>query len=74
MDRNEHLAWAKARALELVALGDLQGAFASFTSDLNKHEGLEAESHIQQDLGFRQLLSGQLDTGPKMHKWIEGFN
>lgn len=36
MTRAEHLQWAKDRALEYVAIGDMNQAFASMTSDLRK--------------------------------------
>lgn len=39
MTRAEHLTWCKQQALEYVDRGDVQGAFASMTSDLNKHPG-----------------------------------
>jgi hypothetical protein len=36
--REEHLAWCKQRALELLADGDRAGAVASMISDLQKHD------------------------------------
>jgi len=35
--RQEHLEWCKKRALEYIDINDLQQAFASMVSDLNKH-------------------------------------
>lgn len=37
MTREEHLAWAKQRALEFVDLNQIPKAIASITSDLSKH-------------------------------------
>lgn len=36
---DEHLAWAKARALEYAETGDLTHAATSLASDLSKHDG-----------------------------------
>jgi len=36
--RADHLAWAKARALEYVDAGNVLQAMASLTSDLTKHD------------------------------------
>lgn len=72
MTRTEHMAWAKQRALDLVAAGDLQGAFASIASDLNKHE--ETRGHTGIHLGAMLLVNGHLDDGRKMRKFIEDFS
>lgn len=39
MNRAEHLAWAKERALEYVERGELIQAVSSMLSDLKKYEG-----------------------------------
>ena len=73
MDRNEHLAWAKQRAIE--ALNQTQmpiQAWASFSSDMMKHEKLT--DHIALELGMMQLAAGGLSTVPEMEKFIDGFN
>lgn len=72
MDRTEHLQWCKDRALEYVETGDLTNAFASFTSDMSKHE--ETSGHSALQLGTMLMVGGQLATSPDMRKWIEGFN
>lgn len=46
MNREEHLKWAKDRALEYVEKGDLKNAWASMVSDLGKHEETEDHSAI----------------------------
>ncbi len=72
MDRAEHLQWCKNRALEYVAAGDTQGAFASMASDLRKHP--ETEKHVGIELGMMQLMTGMLSTPDAMRHFIEGFN
>jgi hypothetical protein len=72
MTRKEHIDWAKERALEYADSGDLQGAFASFQSDMAKHD--ETRNHITLPL-FSQLYIGEhLNTPEKMRDCIEGFN
>lgn len=72
MNRTEHLAWCKQRALEYVEAGDVQGAFASMTSDLRKHP--ETADHAGTELGFMQMMAGMLDSPAEMRRWIEGYN
>ena len=72
MNRDEHLAWCKERALEIVEAGDLRGAWASMSSDLGKHKGTAGHSAII--LGTMLFLGGHLDTAEEMRKFIEGFN
>jgi hypothetical protein len=70
--RADHLAWCKQRALECVDRGDVQGAFASMASDLNKHKG--TANHIGLQLGLLQMMGGMLSTRDEMRRFIEGFN
>lgn len=70
--RAEHLAWCKTRALEYISAGDAQGAFASMSSDLQKHSG--TAGHIGIQLGMLQLMGGMLNTPDAMKNFIEGFN
>jgi hypothetical protein len=72
MKRNEHLQWCKDRANQYVNQGDLNGAFASFTSDMNKHD--ETSNHLGIEMGMMLLLSGNLSTPDQMRNWIDGFN
>jgi hypothetical protein len=72
MTRAEHLQWCKDRALEYVDRNDLNLAWASMVSDLRKHP--ETESHSAIELGSMLFLNGDLDTPPKMTKFINGFN
>lgn len=69
--REEHLAWCKERALLYVDIGDLDQAFASMTSDLDKHP--ETAGHSGSQIGVMMFLGGLLSTREKMREFIEGF-
>jgi hypothetical protein len=72
MDRDEHMAWAKQRALEYVERGDLQNALASMASDLRKHPDTDthAAAFLLSAEGIRCVMAGDT-TG--MRRLIEGF-
>lgn len=70
--RQEHLAWCKRRALEYVAMGDNNQAFASMSSDLRKHK--DTANHAAIELGMMLLMAGHLNSPQEMRKFIEGFN
>jgi hypothetical protein len=72
MDRTEHLQWCKDRAMEYVKTNDLTQAFASFTSDMSKHEKTAGHSALM--LGVQLMFSGNLSTPADMEEWILGFN
>lgn len=72
MNREQHLKWCKDRALEYVDAGDNPNAFASFQSDMTKHE--ETKGHKALQLGTMLLLGGHLETPKGMKEWIIGFN
>lgn len=67
-----HLAWCKQRALEYVDRGDLNLAFTSMASDLQKDPSTEGHAGVM--LGLTLMMGGHLDTPDKMRKFIEGFN
>jgi hypothetical protein len=69
--REEHLAWAKERALAHLP-ADPQQAFDSMASDLGKHP--ETERHLGFELGMRLLVGGRLNDPVKMREWIVGFH
>lgn len=71
-ERAKHLQWCKERALEYVDKGDVSQAYASFVSDMGKHES--TANHPAMELGHIQLFSGMLSTPAQMRSWIEGFN
>lgn len=70
--RSEHLQSCKDRALEYVDRGDIQQAFTSMGSDLNKHD--ETRDHPGIQIGVGLMLIGQLGTQDEMRKFINGFN
>lgn len=71
--REEHLQWCKDRALEILdETGDVGQAYASFGSDMNKHE--ETRDHSAIGLGVALLFGGHNNTPDEMRKFIEGFN
>ncbi len=72
MNRQEHLAWCKKRALEYVERDDMKNAFASMASDIGKHE--ETAGHSGISLGMGLMMAGHLSTASKVKEWIEGFN
>ena len=72
MNRAQHLAWCKQRALEYVDAGDLNQAFASMCSDLSKHP--ETEGHPAMVFGMSSLSNGGLSTEGQMRRFINGFN
>jgi hypothetical protein len=72
MTRQEHLDWAKQRALEYAQRGDIKNAVASMLSDLSKHP--ELERHAGGDLGMMMLMSGNMRDPLECERWIKGFN
>lgn len=72
MNREQHLQWAKDRALEYVRRGELTNAYSSLRSDLSKHE--ELANHPGIGLGDRLFVGGHLRSEGQMRHWIEGFN
>lgn len=69
--RAQHIEWCKERALDYCDKGELQMAFSSMSSDLQKHT--ETAGHIGTALGMKLLVSKQLDTIEKMKRYINGF-
>jgi hypothetical protein len=70
-ERGEHLAWAKARALQYLDAGDATSAVASMTSDLRKHKDWQnPASEVLFQMGVMELMAG----GARVRRWIEGFN
>jgi hypothetical protein len=70
MTRQEHLRWAKDRALALLAKPS--DAWASMCSDCLKHP--ELQDHPAIGLGTLLAVSGKLSTADQMREYIEGFN
>lgn len=70
--RAEYMEWCKKRALEYCDKGELQMAFSSMTSDLQKHT--ETEGHIGTMIGMQLLMSKQLSTPEQMRRYINDFS
>lgn len=71
MTRQEHLKWAKDRALEYVAQDDVAAAWASFSSDMCKHE--ELRSHPALRLVSQMVFGGRVTTADQIRREIDGF-
>lgn len=75
MNRQDHIEWAKARALAELntdPCGDGPlNALASINSDLRKHP--ETENHTGIDLGIMMAMSGLLNTESQVRDHINGF-
>lgn len=69
MKRDEHLAWAKERALAYLP-GDPVNAMTSMMSDLTKHPDLA--NHI--GLQIAPKFYGGHTNPIEVRKWIVGFN
>lgn len=71
MNRQEHLAWCKRRALEYLKTGDIQQCAASFMSDMNKHEETAKGMELTNMLIMHELFRPNVES---MKKCINGFN
>ena len=69
--QREHIDWCKKRALEYVDDGDLTNAYASFMSDMSKHD--ETANNMALRIGNALFFNGQLSTIGDMRRWINGF-
>jgi hypothetical protein len=73
--RNEHLAWAKQRALEYVDRRELANAIASMISDLGKHPETANSVTIGAAIApFDCTNPGDSRHVYRVRNWIEGFN
>jgi hypothetical protein len=69
MTRDEHLAWAKQRALEYLDRGDITNAITSMASDLGKC----AELKYHPALMAIGMLTAMHNDSIAARRWIEGF-
>lgn len=70
MTRQEHINWAKGRALAFCDNNDPRQAISSLLLDLRKHNELLEHPAIK--LGARLMFSGQLASVPQVRSFIEG--
>ena len=68
MTRDEHLEWAKRRALEHLPQNPVE-AMTSMGSDLKKHPELENHG----DLYIMPMFYGAHNDPDAVRRWIEGF-
>lgn len=73
MTQDEHLAWAKQRALAYLDQSppDVMNALTSMMSDVSKHDDMKKHPGIQ--LGVSLMMIGQLKTVDEARRFIEGF-
>ncbi len=69
MTRDDHLAWAKARALAYLPQNPRE-AMTSMMSDLMKHPDLKNHFGLQ----IAPMFYGAHDDEREVRRWIEGFN
>ena len=74
MTRDEHLEWAKRRALEYLDRGDWLEAWTSLASDLMKHPDLEKHPGIEIGMMFITMPNSNYTNVEEMRRFIEGFH
>lgn len=72
VSREQHLQWCKRRALEYLDVGEVEGAFCSMMSDMQKHP--DTQRHPDLMLGILSRTLGNLSGVDQMRKYINGFN
>jgi hypothetical protein len=70
MDRDEHLAWAKRRALEYLDRGEVSNAIASMGSDMEKHDDFKGVFQKLFPLALTYVIHNDHDG---VRRFIEGF-
>jgi hypothetical protein len=71
MNREDHLAWCKKRALEYLDNGEIADAMASMGNDLMQHPELEGTAQRLMLLGVVYAMN-QDSQGAR--RFIEGFH
>ena len=69
-ERWDHVAWCKARALQYLDAGDLNGALTSMGSDMAKREDCRINPHFYA-AGMMAVAAGDAAA---VRRWVEGFN
>jgi hypothetical protein len=69
MTRDEHLAWAKRRALEYLDRGDVSNAIASMASDVQECDELKHHPALI----AMGIFAAMQDDAIAARRWIEGF-
>jgi len=68
-EREEHLQWAKDRAIEYLDRGDIRNAITSFMSDLGKH----ADTRDSPVIGMGMMIM-QMNNEKDARDYILGTN
>lgn len=66
---DEHMQWAKNRALEYVNAGQPENAVSSMLSDLSKHPETRPIGRTLGPMGLKAVIDGPAHV----RRWIEGF-
>jgi hypothetical protein len=72
--RDEHMKWAKDRALEYVSPGDVWLAISSLIQDLGAHPETAGSVQVVTELMMPLALLGEFEKPGELRKFIEGFN
>ena len=72
MNRDEHVAWCKQRALKYLDSGDTVNALTSMMSDLEQHP--ETKNHAGSKIGLQLMMMDSLSSVPDVRRFIEGFH
>lgn len=72
MTREEHLAWAKERALAEMEYGGPEQGLASIFNDMRSHH--ELRNHAAIELGAMLMFNGHLQTRAQVREFIKGLN
>ena len=72
--REEHLSWAKQRALICVDMGDFTDALAALRADLDENPPKGVVSSDQALRGYKAAMNAALCRGSRaLTEWIEGL-
>jgi hypothetical protein len=71
MNRTEHLAWCKERAMEYVHQADYKNAVTSMLSDMDKHPETKLNNPFLTVLGMKAAMSRD---HKEVERFILGFN
>ena len=72
MNRQEHLQWAKDRAIQYLEIDEIFHSWNSFCNDMRKHD--ELSNHAALSMGTMMMLQGFWKNKEECKKYIEGFN
>lgn len=67
----EHLDWCVERAMEYANRGDMTNAWASFSSDVTKHDG--TKHIVVHELYGMALFSGLYNSPDQFRDFISGW-